>query len=198
MSMPHGGFAALSNRHSPALCDVIDGPQGHMDRDGRRRDHSLRPNQLFAVSLDGELLSADRQRRVVEMCAAMLLTPVGLRSLAPHEPGYCGRYEGDGGLRDARYHQGTVWSWLLGPYALAHYRVYGDAAGAKAALRAIAPHLSEAGLGSISEIFDGDPPHAPRGCPAQAWSVAEILQAWTEVSRLESNRTTKENLRHVR
>jgi predicted glycogen debranching enzyme len=153
------------------LYDVIDTPEGSADA-------SLRPNQLFAVSLGTGLLSPTRQRAVVETCANALFTPVGLRSLSPGHHSYVSRYRGGPVERDGAYHQGTVWSWLLGPYALAHYRVYGDADAAQALLAGIAPHLADGCMGSISEIFDADAPHAPRGCFAQAWSVAEVLRAW--------------------
>jgi glycogen debranching enzyme len=106
-----------------------------------------------------------------------------LRSLAPSDPRYIGRYQGDVRARDAAYHQGTVWSWLLGPFALAHYRVHRDAAQACALLVGLARHLDEACLGTISEIFDGEPPYLPRGCFAQAWSVGETLRAWHVLTR---------------
>src|SRR6185436_18672569 len=113
-----------------------------------------------------------------------LLTPAGLRSLAPSEQGYVGRYEGGPRERDAAYHQGTVWGWLLGPFALAHHRVYGDVAHSARLLEGFATHLDERCLGTISEIFDADAPHAPRGCFAQAWSVSETLRAWHELTRV--------------
>jgi predicted glycogen debranching enzyme len=156
------------------LADVVDGPSAVAD-------YALRPNQLFAVSLDGSLLESEQARAVVDICARELWTPVGLRSLAPREPGYVGRYAGGPRERDGAYHQGTVWAWLLGPFALAHWRVYRDAAAARGYLSGIAPHLREACIGQVSEIFDGDVPHRPEGCVAQAWSVAEVLRAWREV-----------------
>ena len=104
--------------------------------------------------------------------------------MAQEDPDYRGRYEGDVWSRDAAYHQGTVWAWLLGHYALAEYRVTGDATAAQARLAPIADHLRDAGVGTLGEIFDGDPPHHPRGCPAQAWSVACILDAWTQLERI--------------
>jgi 4-alpha-glucanotransferase len=104
--------------------------------------------------------------------------------LAQEDPDYRGRYEGDVRSRDAAYHQGTVWAWLLGHYALAEYRVTHDAAAAQSRLEPIADHLRDAGLGTLGEIFDGDPPHHPRGCPAQAWSVACILDAWTRLEHI--------------
>src|SRR5262249_55729384 len=140
------------------LHDVIDCPEGD------RADSSLRPNQIFAVSLGAGLLDPERARSVVAACARHLLTPVGLRSLATSHPSYAGRYSGGPRERDSVYHQGTVWSWLLGPFALAHYRAYGDAAHSLALLEGLSAHLGEACLGTISEIFDADPPHAPRGC----------------------------------
>jgi glycogen debranching enzyme len=118
----------------------------------------------------------------VDACARHLLTSHGLRSLAPGHAQYQGTYGGDPLARDSAYHQGTVWPWLLGPFALAHFRVHGDRQAARAFLEPLAHHLGDAGVGSISELFDGDPPFAPRGCIAQAWSVAETLRAWRELS----------------
>ena len=159
------------------LYDVIDGPDGVTDG-VRQVDRSVRPNQIFAVSLGSALLDAARARAVVEVCARELLTPVGLRSLSPRDSRYAPRYSGDPRARDGAYHQGTVWSWLLGPFALAHHRVYGNAQHALALLEGLASHLDESCSGTISEIMDGSAPHAPRGCFAQAWSVAETLRAY--------------------
>jgi len=159
------------------LYDVIDDP------DNNRCDTSLRPNQIFAVSLPFQLLDETRSKAVVDICARHLWTSYGLRSLAPNHLAYTGYYGGDVHRRDGAYHQGTVWNWLLGPFAAAHYRVYGDAALARSFLTPIKEHLSDACQGSISEIFDGDPPHKPRGCFAQAWSVAEVLRTWPEICR---------------
>jgi glycogen debranching enzyme len=156
------------------LYDVIDGPELPIDA-------SLRPNQIFAVSLPFPLLDGLQAKAVVEVCARHLFTPVGLRSLAPGQRAYSGHYGGGQYQRDGAYHQGTVWGWLLGPFALAHYQVYGDAVLARSFLSGVAHHLEEGCLGSISEIFDGEAPHAPRGCFAQAWSVAEVLRAWQEL-----------------
>ncbi len=150
--------------------DVLDGPEGD--------DPSLRPNQLLAVSLAASPLDPDRQRAVVDTCAAHLLASHGLRTLAPSDPLYHGHYGGSQSQRDTAYHQGTVWAWLLGPFVMAHLRVYRDARRAASFLEPMEHHLKAAGLGSISEIFDGDPPFAPRGAIAQAWSVAEVLRAW--------------------
>lgn len=163
-------FDAFWNAEREYCYDVIGGPDGN--------DDSLRPNQLFAVSLEYSPLAADRQKAVVDACAAHLLTPLGLRSLVPHHPDYRAYYEGDLRARDGAYHQGTVWSWLMGPFVRAHLRVYGDPDAARSYLDSLLRHLHDHGVGSISEIFDGDPPHTPRGTPAQAWSVAECLAAW--------------------
>ena len=145
----------------------------------------------FAVSLSPALLDAQRARAVVDACSRELLTPVGLRSLSPRHADYAGSYAGGPRERDAVYHQGTVWSWLLGPFVLAHYRVYEDATQAHALLAGLAAHLGEACLGTISEIFDGNAPHAPRGCFAQAWSVAETLRAWHAITGAEEKRPSK-------
>jgi predicted glycogen debranching enzyme len=163
------------------LYDVIDGPDGVGDG-SRQADPSLRPNQIFAVSLGSELLDTARARAVVDVCARELLTPVGLRSLAPRDSHYAPRYTGDPHARDGAYHQGTVWSWLLGPFALAYHRVYGNAQHALSLLEGLARHLDEGCSGTISEIMDGNAPHAPRGCFAQAWSVSETLRAYYSLS----------------
>jgi predicted glycogen debranching enzyme len=157
------------NRGGGCLFDVIDGETGD--------DDACRPNQLLAISLDHPVLEPGLWRPVLEVVKKKLLTPVGLRSLSQDHPSYQPKYDGDLRMRDAAYHQGTVWTWLLGPFVDAWLRVYpGDRAGARAALAALGPHLSEAGVGSISEIFDAEPPCTPRGCIAQAWSVAEVLR----------------------
>lgn len=143
-------------------------------------DSSIRPNALFAVSLPYELLPRPQARAVVETARRRLYTPVGLRSLAPDHPDYRPVYVGTRRERDAAYHQGTVWGWLLGPFLEAVWRTAGDPRAAAAEVRetlaAAARHLAEDGLGTFAEVFDGDPPHTPRGCPAQAWSVAELLR----------------------
>lgn len=167
-------FNRFWNGASGYCYDVLDGPDGP--------DSSLRPNQIFAVSLPDSPLNADQQRQVVAVCGQQLLTSCGLRSLAPTHPDYQGHYGGNQLQRDGAYHQGTVWSWLLGPFALAHYRVHQDPTQALQFLEPLAHHLHSHGLGTISEIFDGDAPFSPRGCIAQAWSVAETLRAWTEIS----------------
>jgi glycogen debranching enzyme len=123
---------------------------------------------------------------VIDTCLRELWTPMGLRSLAPRDGAYTGRYRGGPVERDAAYHQGTVWSWLLGPFALAHLRMYGDRARARGLLSGLFAHLREACVGQISEIFEGDAPFAPAGCFAQAWSVAETLRAWSEIHECQS------------
>jgi predicted glycogen debranching enzyme len=170
------------------LYDVIDGPEGNADETGRRRDSSLRPNQIFALSLPHVLLTGDKAKRLLHTCSAHLWTPVGLRSLTTHDSRYVGRYGGTPRERDGAYHQGTVWTWLIGPFVMAHYRIYADAAAALAFLRDIPAHLSEACIGQVSEIMDANAPFEPRGCSAQAWSVAEILRTWSEINECESRR----------
>jgi predicted glycogen debranching enzyme len=159
------------------LYDVVD-----VDHRPGAVDASLRPNQLLAVGgLPFPLLTGERARRVVDVAQRHLLTPLGLRSLAPGEPGYVPRYEGGVLARDGAYHQGTVWPWLLGPFVEAWVRVHGGTQAVKAEARTrfldpLLSHLDEAGRGHLPEIADGDPPHTPRGCPFQAWSVAEALR----------------------
>ena len=150
--------------------------------DGEQRDDAIRPNQILALSLPFALLGRTRARQVLKTVEDHLLTPVGLRSLSPQDPAFHPTYQGNSYQRDSAYHQGTVWAWLLGPYLTALVRVRGKT-GQKQGLKlvqAIENHLSESGIGQISEIFDGDAPHAPRGCIAQAWSVAEIVRAYVE------------------
>ncbi len=169
-------FQKFWNAERECCFDVIDAP-------GIGRDGSLRPNQIFAVSLPVSPLSAEQQKAVVDICEAQLLTPVGLRSLAPGERGYAGHYGGGPRERDAAYHQGTAWAWLQGPLALAHYRVYKDTAKALRFLETLGATIDTYGLGTLAEIFDGDAPHKPCGCIAQAWSVAEVLRAWRELQK---------------
>ena len=153
------------------LYDVIDGEHGE--------DAACRPNQIFAISLDHPVLEQQRWRQVFDVVRERLVTPVGLRTLAPGHRDYKAQYYGDLRARDAAYHQGTVWAWLVGPYADAYLRVCpGDFAGARECLAGFDHHLGEAGVGTISEIFDAEDPFTPRGCMAQAWSVAEVLRAW--------------------
>lgn len=157
------------NEATGCLWDVIDGPDG-------KDDPAVRPNQLFAISLPNPVLDPKRWRAVVDVATAKLLTPVGLRSLAPGEPDYHPKYFGDLRARDAAYHQGTVWGWLIGPYADARAKAYPERADPADLLPGFDAHLSEACVGTISEVFDADPPHTPRACVAQAWSVAEVLR----------------------
>jgi predicted glycogen debranching enzyme len=164
------GFGRFWNEAAGYCYDVLDSQDGGGE--------TLRPNQLFAVSLPYSPLAEWQQKGVVDACSRALLTSHGLRSLAADDPAYIGRYGGDQKQRDAAYHQGTVWGWLIGPFVAAHWRVYQDVEVARAYLRPLFHHLADHGLGSISEIFEGDPPFTPRGCPAQAWSVAEVLRIW--------------------
>jgi len=175
------GFARFWNPAAQFCFDVIDGPGGAGDNDA-----TLRPNQIFAVSLPESALTPAQQRAVVDVCARELLTSFGLRSLGPGEPGYHGRYAGKPQERDAAYHQGTVWGWLLGPFALAHLRVYQDPDIAASFLEPMLKHVKAAGLGTASEIFDGDPPFAPQGCVAQAWTVGETLRAWRVIAAAQA------------
>jgi predicted glycogen debranching enzyme len=164
-------FAKFWNSAANCCYDVIEAPY-------IGNDASLRPNQIFAVSLPESPLSQEQQRAVVDICARRLLTSHGLRSLAAGEPGYVGHYGGGPRERDAAYHQGTVWGWLLGPFVLAHLRVHGDRKTAQNFLGPLGNQIASYGLGTLGEIFDGDPPFTPRGCIAQAWTVAEVLRAW--------------------
>lgn len=169
------GFNRFLNAENGGLYDLLDGPIGN--------DESIRPNQIFTVSLFYSPLDKSAQVGIVSLCGRVLLTSYGLRSLAPSHPDYHPYYSGGVLQRDSAYHQGTVWTWLLGHYALAEFRVTGDAREAQKWLEPVKDHLSDAGLGTVSEIFDGSPPHYPRGCPAQAWSVACILDAWLRLEK---------------
>ena len=166
------GFAAYWHAEGEYLYDVL----------ADRPDGCLRPNQIFAVSLRHSPLDPDHAAKVVAAVTRHLLTPYGLRTLAPGDTAYRGHYGGGVWERDGAYHQGTVWGWLIGPYVEAYLRVHDHAPAAKAHVRALLgpllAHVRDAGVGSISEIFDGDAPHAPRGTISQAWSVAETLRAW--------------------
>lgn len=166
-------FTRYWNPDKNCCFDVIDGPSGN--------DAAIRPNQIFAVSLPFSGLGPERRRSVVDTCARELLTPVGIRTLSPEDPNYHERYEGTQEERDRAYHQGTVWPWLLGPFVTAHMKVYKDRAAAERMLDSAVSQISRGGLGSIGEICDGDPPFTPRGCIAQAWSVAELLRAWRAI-----------------
>ncbi len=170
-AMVKRSFGKFWNSGSGCCFDVIDAP-------GIGNDASLRPNQIFAVSLPESPLSPEQQRAVVDVCARRLVTSHGLRSLAQEEPGYQGHYGGAPRERDGAYHQGTVWGWLMGPFVLAHLRVYGDHKAAASFLEPLGKQITSHGLGTLSEIFDGDAPFTPRGCIAQAWTVGEVLRAW--------------------
>jgi predicted glycogen debranching enzyme len=162
------------NEASGCLYDVVNGDE---------RDASIRPNQIFAISLAHPLVSKVRAKSIISVVERDLLTPRGLRTLAPNDSRYVGYYAGDPGTRDAAYHQGTVWPWLMGAYLSAHTKTLGTKGGQKFAkewLTNFMEHLNEGCLGQVSEIFDGEAPHRPRGCVAQAWSVAELLRAAIE------------------
>ena len=168
--------ARFWNEATGHLFDVIEDEYG-------RDDPACRPNQLLAFSLRHAVLEESRWESVLNAAREKLLTPTGLRSLAPDHPDYHATYDGDLRARDAAYHQGTVWAWLIGPFIDAWLKVYpADVAGARRLLEGFEAHLDEACVGSISEIFDAAPPYHPRGCVAQAWSVAEVLRCWVKTS----------------
>jgi glycogen debranching enzyme len=164
--------SAFWNRQSQCCFDVVN-----------PNDASVRPNQLFAIALPFPLFDDARAEEILRVCESQLLTPVGLRTLTPNDPRYRGRLIGDQHSRDTAYHQGTVWPWLLGAYIDALLRYRGDAgfSSARALIANLSTHLNEAALGTIGEIFDGDAPHAPRGCIAQAWSVGEVLRVMAKL-----------------
>jgi predicted glycogen debranching enzyme len=169
-----GSFLARFRRPDhPHLADVVDGPGGD--------DWTVRPNQIFAVAVPFPLLEGTEAAAIVAAVGRVLLTSYGLRSLSPDDPAYRGSYGGDQYQRDTSYHQGPVWTWLIGPFAEAYSRCYSDPAAALALLQPFEDHLRDAGLGSISEILEGDPPYLPRGCIAQAWGVAEVLRVWRQL-----------------
>jgi predicted glycogen debranching enzyme len=158
------------NEQAGCLYDVVN---------GETRDSAIRPNQVIAISLTNSMVAPDRAMSILNVIESELLTPRGLRTLSPTDANYIGRYQGGPGTRDGAYHQGTVWPWLMGPYITAYVKTFGREAGRRFAtmwLENFQEHLHEACLGQVSEIFDGDAPHAPRGCVAQAWSVAELLR----------------------
>jgi glycogen debranching enzyme len=159
----------------PYLADVVDGPSGD--------DWTVRPNQIFAVAVPFPLLEGADAAAMIAAVGRVLHTSFGLRSLSPDDPAYRGTYGGNQYQRDTSYHQGPVWTWLMGPFAEAYSRCYGDPGSALQLLQPFEDHLRDAGLGSISEILEGDPPHLPRGCIAQAWGVAEVLRVWRQLDR---------------
>lgn len=169
--------ARFWNEGEGCLYDVIDGAQGD--------DPAVRINQIFAVSLPHAVLDRERWKAVLDVVTKELLTPYGMRSLSRKHPDYKMQYHGDLRTRDAAYHQGTVWGWLIGPFVDAYLKVHPeDRVQARKFLEAFRDHMSIAGIGSISEVFDAEAPHIPRGCPAQAWSVAEVLRCWQKTSSL--------------
>jgi predicted glycogen debranching enzyme len=167
-------FSRFWNPATGCLFDVLDGPDGH--------DPAVRPNQLLAVSLPESPLPTAQRRAVLDVCGRLLLTSHGLRSLAPTETAYRGRYRGSRAERDRAYHQGSVWTWLLPHFALAHERVHRDRHRALEFLEPLGSLIEAYGVGSLPELAEGDLPHAPRGCIAQAWSVAETLRAYHALS----------------
>jgi predicted glycogen debranching enzyme len=157
------------------LYDVVDGENGN--------DTACRPNQVFAISLEHPVLDAERWPQVMSVVHDRLLTPYGLRTLDPRHPDFRATYTGDLRSRDAAYHQGTVWVWLIGAYIDAWLRVHpADRAAVRQLIRGFGPALSDACVGSLSEIYDAEAPYVPRGCIAQAWSVAEVLRALTRLT----------------
>lgn len=153
--------------------DVVDGPNGQVDS-------RLLPNQLLACSLQWSPLTLEQRLQIVEACSQELLTSYAIRTLPQGEESYVGIYDGDIFSRDRAYHCGTAWTWLMGPFVVAHLRAYGNRKAARSFLLPMLDTLRSAGQGTLSEIFDGDAPYRPRGCIAQAWSVSEFLRAWLE------------------
>ncbi|SLN52126.1 amylo-alpha-1,6-glucosidase [Roseisalinus antarcticus] len=180
LTKARAAFERFWNPETGHAFDVIDGPDGN--------DPALRPNQIFAARAELAAFDADQRKAIVDSCEHALLTPAGLRSLAPSDPAYKPRYGGDQVARDGAYHQGTVWPWLIGPFIEAHLDAYADPDRAAAMLAPLADQLGIEAIGTIGEIFEGDAPHGPRGCVAQAWSVAEVLRAWRLITAHGSDR----------
>jgi predicted glycogen debranching enzyme len=185
LARPGEGYEKLSAKAQKNFQKFWNAERGYcfdvLDVPGGGNDAALRPNQLFGVSLPVSPLTEEQQKSVVDVCAQHLLTSYGLRSLAPGEPGYQGHYAGGPKDRDVAYHQGTVWGWLLGPFVLAHLRVYGDRTEAMRFLEPLGISVHMYGLGTLGEIFEGDPPFTPHGAIAQAWTVGEVLRAMREI-----------------
>ncbi len=169
--------------------------------DKNRKDASIRANAVFAIGLPHELLTKPKQKAVLKVIEEELLTPYGLRTLSPHDPAYMGMYRGGEIARDSAYHQGTVWAWLMGAYISGYLNVNGRTAANRKKLEKLldpfVEHLQQAGLGSISEIFDGDAPHHPRGCISQAWSVAEILRVYVEELSEPKEKSKEDVIPHI-
>ena len=181
------GFQKFWNGNLGYCYDVIDTPQNP------NNDDTLRPNQIFAVSLPSidrvpPLLNLQQQKSILSVVTQELLTPCGLRTLSPNHPDYHGSYGGDRRTRDGAYHQGTVWTWLLGHFVRAHLKVYREPETTRKFLTPVADLLETGCVGKIGEIFDADPPYAPRGCISQAWSVAEILNSWKLINEQQNKR----------
>ena len=172
------------NNEKGYLYDVVNGSE---------KDDSLRPNQLFAISLPFALVENDKAASIVKIVTEKLYTPIGLRSLSPDDPSYTSCYEGDSSKRDSCYHQGTVWSWLLGAYVDALVKIGTEKRLAKNVIENFAYHLNEGCIGSVAEIFDADPPHAPKGCIAQAWGVAEILRIMKDYGLIDEEQQKSES-----
>lgn len=169
------GFERFWNAPAGYCFDVLDGPEGN--------DASLRPNQILAAALPESPFDHERQRAIVDAVALHLQASPGLKSLAPDDPHYKGSYAGNQADRDEAYHQGTVWGWLMGPFVRAHLRVYNNPRVAASFLAPVVHHMQAHGLGTIGEIFDADAPFLPRGCIAQAWTVAGVMEAWEEIAK---------------
>jgi glycogen debranching enzyme len=177
------------NETTGYLFDVVDGDPSNTHPGD---DAACRPNQLFAISLRHAVLDKKHWQPVLETVKARLLTRVGLRSLAPGHPDYKPKYDGDLRARDAAYHQGTVWAWLIGPFIDAWLKVYPERRDeAKGFLSAFKRHFGEACIGTISEVFDAEEPHTPRACISQAWSVAEVLRCWVRLEGPDSDGQVK-------
>ncbi|MFT3887979.1 MAG: amylo-alpha-1,6-glucosidase [Arachnia sp.] len=170
LAQASAGFARFWDDQRGYLLDVLD-----------PADPTLRPNQLIAAALPTVPLTADQRAHIVDACKERLYTPFGMRTVAPDDPNYRGIFRGGPKVRDAMYHQGPAWSWLLGPFISAHLRAFGDRAAARGFVLAALEGLGDGCVGSISELFDGDAPHRPRAACAQAWGVSELLRAWREV-----------------